>query len=205
MVIGFLSEPTTQYRYGLEIGGVLVAGFTEITGLEYSRTTKEVVEGGINDYVHVLPGPMAHGHIHFKRGITFTSFLWEWIHWGMHDTSVLRLPIFIILFGVEGLPVKIWPILDAYPIKWEGEALKAAQSEVAVEELEIAFGGHRSGGGGAQRMVIEGASGPVAGIETGGNTLGGGDQQRELAQKVVKLMKDTMRVERERAGKFGGH
>jgi phage tail-like protein len=201
MVIGTWSDPNPSFKFGLEIGGILVAGFTSISGLEYSRQTKEVAEGGVNDFVHVLPGPMQHGRIRLSRGITFTSFLWEWFHWGMHDGSVLRLPVIIINYATSGLPVKIWPILDAYPVKWVGQALDAATNEAAIEALEIAFGGRRSGGGGAQRLATEG--GPVMAAESGG--LGEADQQHELARRVVKLLKDTLRLERERAGKAGGY
>jgi phage tail-like protein len=208
MTLRSLSDPSPNYKYGLEIGGVLVAGFTACSGLEVSRETLEVVEGGINDHVHVLPGPLQHGHITFKRGITFTSFLWEWFHWGMFDTAVLRLPVVVFRYDVSGIPVSIFPILDAYPVKWEGEGLRADGHEAALETLEIAFGGRSAGGETVRRMAAEGTprSASLGGShgDSGGADLGD-DQKRELASKVLKLLKDTVRVERERAGKVGGY
>jgi len=198
-------DPIPNYKYGLEIGGILVAGFTSCSGLEVSRETVEVAEGGINDHVHVLPGALEHGHITFERGMTFTSFLWEWIHWGMTDTDVLRLPVVIIRFDVSGLPVKIWPILDAYPVKWAGNQLQSGSRDAAIETLEIAFGGRRPGGGGVQRSPAEGSAQPAGAgaVKSEGSALAESELQRQLAQKVVKLLKDTMRIERERAGKSG--
>lgn len=207
MALGALLDPIPNYKYGLEIGGILVAGFTSCSGIEVSRETVELREGGINDHVHVLPGPLQHGHVTFQRGVTFTSFLWEWIHWGMTDTAVLRLPVVVIRFDVSGLPVKIWPFLDAYPVKWSGKELRAGSQEAAIETLEIAFGGRRPSGGTVQRLATEGAAeaGEAAVAPGNGDVLADSHLQRQLAEKVVKLLKDTMRIERERAGKYGGY
>ena len=203
MALGALLDPIPNYKYGLEIGGVLVAGFTSCRGLEVSRETMEVAEGGINDHVHVLPGPLEHGNVTFQRGMTFTSFLWEWFHWGMTDTAVLRLPVVVIRYDTSGLPASIWPILDAYPVKWVGNDLSAGSQEAAVETLEIAFGGRRPGGGSVQRKP---AGGAAHGAEQGaGDIPAGSELQRKLAQKVVELLKDTLRIECERGGKFGGY
>ncbi len=200
-------DPIPNFKYGLEIGGILVAGFTSCSGLEVSRDTVEVAEGGINDHVHVLPGPVGHGHVTFERGITFTSFLWEWMHWGMTDTEVLRLPVVIIFFDVSGLPVKIWPLLDAYPVKWAGQQVKSGSRDVAIETLEIAFGGRPQSSGGVQRALAGESAQPgsTGAVASEGRALADGELQRQLAQKVVKLLKDTMRIERERAGRFGGN
>jgi phage tail-like protein len=201
MAPGTVLDPLPNYKYGLEIGGVLVAGFRSCSGLEVSRETKEVVEGGINDHVHVLPGPIQHGNLTFKRGMTFTSFLWEWFHWGMSDTAVLRLPVIVFRYDTAGVPANIWPIMDAYPVKWVSQDLNADSREAALETLEIACG-RGSSDGTVHRLAAEaalrpGGVGPAEGA--------GGDQQRQLAAKVLKLMKDTVRVERERAGKVGGY
>jgi phage tail-like protein len=207
MALGLTFDPVPTYKYGLEIGGVLVAGFTSCSGLEISRETKEVVEGGVNDHVHVLPGPLQHGNVTFKRGITFTSFLWEWFHWGMRDAAVLRLPVVVFHYDVSGVPARIWPILDAYPVKWVGEELHADGNQAALETLEIAFGGRRSGGGMVNRSLAEGTSesgAPSTAPGDSGDSLADNGVQRQLAQKVLELLKVTLRVERERAGKVGG-
>jgi phage tail-like protein len=207
MAFSFLSDPIPNYKYGLEVGGVLVAGFMQFRGLEVSRETLEVVEGGINDHVHVLPGGLGHGQVTFERGITFTSFLWEWFHWGMNDTAVLHLPVIVIQYDTSGIPVRVWPMLNAFPVKWVGQSLDAASQTAAIETLELAFGGRRSEGGVAQRLVTEteATARPLGSTyPDGSGALPGSRMQRELAQKVFKLMKDSMRIERERAGKIGG-
>ena len=206
MALGASSDLIPNYKYGLEIDGVLVAGFTSCTGLEVSREVTELVEGGINDHVHVLPGPLQHGRITFKRGVTYTTFLWDWFHWGAHDVAVKRMPVTIYRYDVGGALASTWPIVDAYPVKWVGEPLQADGREAAVETLEIAFGGKLPSGGTVQRVAAEGATQPgAAGDAQGGGALAGSEVQRQLAQKVVELLKDAMRVERERAGKSGSY
>ncbi len=203
MTVGSLSDPIPNYKYGLEVDGVLVAGFTSCSGLEVSREVMELVEGGVNDHIHVLPGPLQHGHITLKRGVTYTTFLWDWFHWGGYDTAVQRFPVTIYRYDVSGALVSTLPIVDAYPVKWVGEALQADSREAAIETLEIAFGGRQSGGGQSGGGGQGGGTGAAAAEAQA--IAPGSEEQRQLASKVLKLLKDTLRVEGERAGRSGGY
>ena len=141
MPLGVRLDPAPNFKYGVVIGGVLMAGFMSCSGLEVTRETKEVVEGGINDHVHVLPGPLKSGRLTLKRGIIFTSFMWEWLHVGMYDVSVKRLPIVIVLYSLGGIPTRTWAISDAYPVKWSASELRSDSNEAAVETVEFAHNG----------------------------------------------------------------
>jgi phage tail-like protein len=141
MPLGIRLDPAPNFKYGVVISGVVMAGFTSCSGLEVTRETKEVVEGGINNHVHVLPGPLRHSHLTLKRGIVFTSFMWEWLHVGMFDVAVLRLPIAIVLYSTAGLPTRTWAVTDAFPVKWSGGELRSDSNEVAVETVEFAHNG----------------------------------------------------------------
>ena len=141
MPVGIRSDPAPSYKYGVVINGALMAGFTSCTGLEVSRETQEVVEGGINDHVHVLPGRLKYSHLTLKRGIILTSFMWEWLHVGMYDVAVKRMPITIVLFNLDGTPARTWAVSDAYPVKWSAGELRSDSNEVAVETVEFAHSG----------------------------------------------------------------
>ena len=141
MPLGIRLDPAPDFKYGVIISGVLMAGFQSVSGLEATRETKEVVEGGINDHVHVLPGPIKHSRLVLKRGIVFTSFMWEWLHVGMYDVSVMRLPIAVVLYSVEGIPTRTWAVADAYPVKWSAGELKSDSNQVALETVEFAHNG----------------------------------------------------------------
>ena len=58
----------TQHQFGIEIGGVVNAVFDEISGLGAKMEVFEVKEGGLNGYVHKLPGRVSHGNITLKCG-----------------------------------------------------------------------------------------------------------------------------------------
>ena len=41
----------------------------------------------------------------------------------------------------EGIPVKRWDLIRAFPVKWTGPDMKANGGEIAIESLEIAHEG----------------------------------------------------------------
>jgi len=38
-------------------------------------------------------------------------------------------------------PVRVWNLINAYPVKWTGGDLSAASTEILTESLEIAHSG----------------------------------------------------------------
>lgn len=137
-----LLDPAPSYKFVIELGGIIEAHFTECSGLSAERTVVQYEEGGVNDYVHVLPGRIKYSNIVLKHGITVSSALWKWYEKGRRDGRVAQSRnISILLFNKIGVPIKRWNIRDAYPVKWTGPDFNAANSQVAVETLEIAHHG----------------------------------------------------------------
>ncbi len=134
-------DPAPSFKYGIKIDGSLMAGFTSCSGLEVTRDTKDVPEGGINDHVHVLPGPLKHSRVTLKDGLVYSSFMWDWLHEGMYDVKVKRLAITIILYGLDGTAARTWTVADAYPVKWSASDLRSDSNEVAIETIEFAHSG----------------------------------------------------------------
>ena len=191
-----LLDPIPNYKYGLEVGGVLVGGFMSCSGIETRRETKELVEGGINDHVHMLPGRLTQANVTLTRGITYTSFLWEWFHWGMTSGQVLHFPVVIFRYDSAGLPVNIWPILSTYPVKWVGRELQAGSREAALETLELACG-TAAGGGGSESSGSEGG-----GEEKDKRKSKAAVNYSALALKVLDQLRMEACLERERAGRL---
>jgi phage tail-like protein len=135
----FDSPPT--YKYGVEIEGTLMAGFTSCSGLGVTRETKEVEEGGINDRVHILPGRIKYDKLTLKRGVTYSTYLWDWFHEGYLNGKVKRRNMTLYLYGVNGLALKQWNILEAYPVKWSGSEFRSDSQEVAIETVEFVHEG----------------------------------------------------------------
>lgn len=55
MPIAERTDPYLNFRFLVEIHGLIVGGFSEVSGLQSETDIEEIREGGVNDYVHKLP------------------------------------------------------------------------------------------------------------------------------------------------------
>ena len=78
MALGDRTDPFLNYRFGVEIEGLIVGGFSEASGLQVEVETEDYQEGGVNDYTHKLPKTLKHPNLVLKRRITDTDALWKW-------------------------------------------------------------------------------------------------------------------------------
>lgn len=129
-----------SYRFLVELHGLEVAGFSEVSGLESEMETEEVMEGGLNGFVHRLPGRIRHQPLVLKRGITISNDLWEW-YYNAVQGNIERMNGSIMMFDEEGYLFRAWSFKEAYPTKWRGPELNAMNSEVAFESIEIVHNG----------------------------------------------------------------
>lgn len=137
--------PLLNYRYRVEIAGVVVAGFSEVSGLEQEIEVEEYKEGG-TDFVHKLPNGIKYANLVLKRGMGDSLQLRLWYQ-AVVKALTYRLPlpkspaIYISLIDSSGEEQVKFLIKFAYPVKWSGPQLNATGSEVAIEVLEIAHEG----------------------------------------------------------------
>ena len=137
---GERKDPYLSFRFLVEIQGLIVGGFSEVSGLQAETEVEEKREGGVNDYVHKLPTITKYPNITLKRGITDSDVLWNW-HQDVVKGKFKRRTVYIILQDSEGNEEWRWEFDDAYPVKWTGPDLKADSSTVAVEGIELAHKG----------------------------------------------------------------
>jgi len=74
-----------------------------------------------------------------RRALSRSTDLYDWrrtVADGRNDRRDVSLEL---LDGPGGRPVNTWRLVGAWPVRWSGPALDALGSEVACEELEIAF------------------------------------------------------------------
>ena len=135
------ADPSSAFKFHVELEGLIVGMFKECNGLSLSRETKPLREGGVNDRVHYLPESSTQGKITLKRGITLSRDLWDWYCKGLYDNLVERINMSIILYNAKGEVLKRWNFTGAFPTKWEGPTFNSANAEVAVETLELAHDG----------------------------------------------------------------
>jgi phage tail-like protein len=158
--LGLRFDPAPAYLFYVELSGVIVALFTECDGLGAERDVEDVEEGGVNNFVHKLPGRLKFGNIKLKRGLSVSRGLWDWFMQGRYDERVKRINFSIIQgapghnmltnAGVGGWQqagagfgkVKHWDVENAFPVKWEMSALSTASvKNVVIETLEVAHHG----------------------------------------------------------------
>ena len=193
-------EPAGEIRFGVEIEGIVVGWFTECGALSIEREAILLPEGGLNAYAHQLPGRIKSADITLKRGIADRA-LWQWFQKGQYDLKMERHNVTIVLYGVDYAEMERWDLTDAFPIQWTGPELKTDSSQVAVETLKISQG---SGVSAAVQRAAEGG-------ESGGQTLSVEHIEQDqpvdqaldmplLANKVYDLLRQELRLERERLG-----
>jgi phage tail-like protein len=131
-VVGTLITAAMNYK---------VAGFSECSGLEATVEVIDYKEGGLNDYVHKFPTRASHANVTLKHGVIYLfDDLWSW-HYEFVQGRGKRKDGLIVLLDEAKKPAKVWKFRRGVPMKWVGPALNAAQSNAAIESLEIAHEG----------------------------------------------------------------
>jgi phage tail-like protein len=141
MATGDRHDPVLGFHFAVEMGSLVVGGFSEVSGLQAEIEVQEYRPGGTNGFVLKLPGPTKYpSNLILKKGITDSKELWKWYQDVMRGT-INRETVTILLMDSSGEESRRWKLLNAYPVKWTGPDLKAAASEVAVETLEFVHEG----------------------------------------------------------------
>jgi phage tail-like protein len=140
-LLGTRNDPYMAFNFLVEIEGLLVGGFSEVTGLQIETVVETYREGGLNEYEHKLAGPSRYpSNLILKRGLTDIEILWCW-HQDVIQGNIERKNGTIYLLDRQRLPAMWWNVLEAYPIKWSGPELRAETSTIAVESVELVHKG----------------------------------------------------------------
>ena len=139
-------DPFATFKFHVEVGGITQAAFTDCSGLEISTEVFEYQEGGLNEYVHKIPGRTKISNITLKRGFATSNELFKW--YKEMEKALLEGKRFdfqqvtIILYSsADRNELVRWTLDKAFPVKWVGPAFKTDEAAVAVETLEFAHHG----------------------------------------------------------------
>lgn len=113
--------------------------FQEVGGLTADIGTEEVKEGGLNLYAHRLPGRVKYNNLTLKRGLLDDSKVAEWVRNALQNFEFEPTEVIVTLLNEEHEPLASWTFAAAYPVKWSISDLKADQSAIVVESMELAF------------------------------------------------------------------
>jgi phage tail-like protein len=136
-----LTDGYLVHRFAVEMDGLYVAGFGELSGLQLQTEVFEYKEGGLNTYTHKLPGQTSYSNITLKWGSTDSYALWDW-YYGIataRKTGTFKKAISVIQFDGEQREIRRWNLREAFPVKWVGPNFNTSASQVGIETLEIAF------------------------------------------------------------------
>jgi phage tail-like protein len=160
------SQPATSFSLGNLVvavtGSQASAGFSEVSGLEATMEIENYDAGGFNNATLRFPGRIKWSNLVLKRGLLAVSDpsdpsnFWAWLQ-GFLDGQGVRKDGTITLLDETQSPTLVWGWQRGLPMKWSGVALNALQSQVVIEQMEIAHEGLtlvQGGGAGAPLLSI---------------------------------------------------
>jgi phage tail-like protein len=133
-------DPYKAFNFVVEIDGLAVAAFSEVSGLESETEVIEYRAGGEAGTVRKLPGLTRFANIVLRRGVTQDAELWDWRK-AVEQGTVDRRNGSIVLLDDDRTPVLRWTFRNGWISKWVGPDLNATANEVAIETIEIAHEG----------------------------------------------------------------
>jgi phage tail-like protein len=134
------TDPFASFNFKLEIDGITVAGFSEVTGLNQESNVIDYREGQEPITPRKLPGLNKFGNITLKRGISPDLSVYNWRK-TVTDGDIERKNASIVLHNEKHDEVVRWNLVNAWPSKYVGPDLKASANEVAIESVELTHEG----------------------------------------------------------------
>jgi phage tail-like protein len=136
----FRFDPYTAFNFVVELEGLLVGGFTEVSGLESQIEMEDYREGGVNNYIHYFPAQTTQSNLVLTKGVTGVSTLFNW-YYETTQGIIQRKSGTIMMLDSRQFPVMWWNFYDALPTKWTGPQLNANSDEVVFESIELVHEG----------------------------------------------------------------
>lgn len=165
--LGIRNDPYMSFNFLVEIEGLLVGGFSEVTGLQVETMVETYREGGLNEYEHKLAGPTLYrSNLILKHGLTDIETLWRW-HQDVIQGRIERKNGTIYLLDRQQLPAMWWDFTKAFPVKWSGPEFRAESGAVAVETVELVHQGISRPGSSSQVSAARGVLGAAPQITRG--------------------------------------
>ena len=135
-------DPYAAHHFRVTLTGVVDDGFlcNEISGIESEMGVIEYRGGTEPLTMRKLVGLNKFPNLVLKGGIDGRLELWNWILEAMNG-QVRRTEGSIVLLDEAGTEVMRWNFRRAWPAKYTGPGLNAANNEVAIQTLELAHEG----------------------------------------------------------------
>jgi|SRR5215471_1593645 len=138
-------DPFRNYNFKLEIQGVTQGHFTECSNIGIRVQTISYREGGSNQVVHRMPGPVEYADVVLRYGLTGSKELWAWFLSAAKGNCDRKNVSIVLLDSAGANEVARWNLTRAWPKEWNGAPLNAGGNSFAVETVTLTFEGLERG------------------------------------------------------------
>ncbi|MET0145826.1 MAG: phage tail protein [Ilumatobacteraceae bacterium] len=134
------SDTAVSVYFEVNVDGFDLGPFTGCDGLGCEVVMEQREEGGLNTYVHQLPGRIKYTNVKLTRPVTSdTAKIAVWL--ASLDRVVKRTHAQIIVKNHDARPVFAWNLSGVVPVRWQGPSLSVDSPKIATETLELAHHG----------------------------------------------------------------
>jgi phage tail-like protein len=137
---GARNDPFPAFRFTVTFDDLPPAGFSECGGLQMETEVHDLPEGGVNSHTWKFATRSKQVNLTLKRGIV-NKVLWDWYHDITIGKMKFRNATIAVLDTSGATRLMEFQVLQAFPVKWVGPELNAAQNNLAIEALELAHQG----------------------------------------------------------------
>lgn len=129
-------DPLAAYNFHIRLG-VLELGFSKASGLRREAEPVTYREGGLNDRVHVLPGPVKNcGTLHLERG-AYAGEYFPFYLVGEKLSVPLRLEIWNEANSMFG--GKVYTLTGLVVKKFEVGEMDASQNVLLIDRFDLDY------------------------------------------------------------------
>jgi phage tail-like protein len=140
MTIADAARTAVTVYFDVRVDGHDLGAFTACDGLGCEVVVEQREEGGMNDFVHQLPGRIKYTNVKLTRPVNAdTAKIARWF--ASMNGTVRRTDAEIIAKNTDLIPVHRWTLTGVIPVRWQGPSLSVESPKVATETLELAHHG----------------------------------------------------------------
>jgi phage tail-like protein len=134
------ADTAVSVYFEVHIDGCDLGAFTGCDGLGCEVAIEQREEGGVNSFVHQLPGRIKYTNVKLTRPVTAdTVKIAQWF--AKMNGTITRTQAEIIVKNNDEKPVFTWTLQGVVPVRWQGPSLTVDTAKVAIETLELAHHG----------------------------------------------------------------
>lgn len=135
-------DSSVGHSFGLEFDSVVIKQITEVSGLKMEQDVIELKQNTADGRYAIkkLPGRPKAGEVTVTRGLTEDNSFEQWVKDSRFGRMVsARRNGAIIVYDYEGIAIKRYKLINAWPKSLEIGRLKAGDTSVLTEKLSITY------------------------------------------------------------------